>query len=238
MAAAFNEEKFGKAWTKVLELVSSMYGRFEASKLPPEQIVKELIDLDMKTLLLDDFKLNGELGAITKNYINTLKGMEAFATVPESTLNSLIKMDADFFSSKIGEQAEIMKRLMIESIIGRQSETVFAESLLNLGMSETTANQIVNDSIRRFSRTVTRDMANNAPKDKLYIYDGPVDDRTSDICLEISAAGPMTMADIDSRFGDASTSGGHFNCRHEFVPYTDEAQYPEKDLRNQVAARA
>lgn len=237
MATEFNQEKFGKAWTKILELMSSMYGKFQASNLSTEAIIKELIDLDFKTLLLRDFKLNGELKAITSNYINTLRSMKSFAAVPEATLTSLIKMDIRFFSSKIGEQAEIMKRLMIESIIGRQSEAVFAESLLSTGMSERVANQIANDSLRRFSRTVTREMANNAPPDKLFIYEGPIDDRTSDVCLQISAAGPMTMASIDSRFVSASLGGGHFACRHEFVPYFDPSQYPEKDLRKQDKAR-
>lgn len=233
-----DQERFGKAWTKILELVSSMYGRFEASKLPREQILKELVDLDMKTLLFEDFKLNGELGVITNNYINTLKSMKAFAHVPEETIRTLVKMDVSFFNAKIGEQAEIMKRLMVESIIGRQSEAAFAQTLIETGMSEMTANQIVNDSLRKFSRTITREMANNAPPEKLFIYDGPVDDRTSDICLEISAAGPMTMLDIDSRFGAASLSGGHYNCRHEFVPYTDKSQYQTKELTTQVKNRA
>ena len=233
-----DQDQFGMAWNKIQELVSSMYGRFLDSDLPSEVIVKELIDLDLKTILFDDFKLNGEMNAITNNYVKTLKSMESFASVPEATLQTLIRADVNFFSAKVGEQSELMKRLMIESIIGKQSEAAFAESLTGVGWSERQANSLVNDSLRRFSRNVTREMANNSPSDKLYIYEGPIDDRTSDICMEILAAGPMTMGDIDSRFGSASLSGGHFGCRHEFVEYFDKSQYPESELRGEVKARA
>jgi len=164
--------------------------------------------------------------------------MESFASVTEATLQTLNRADVNFFSAKVGEQSELMKRLMIESIIGKQSEAAFAESLTGVGWSERQANSLVNDSLRRFSRNVTREMANNSPSDKLYIYEGPIDDRTSDICMEILAAGPMTMGDIDSRFGSASLSGGHFGCRHEFVEYFDKSQYPESELRGEVKARA
>ena len=63
-----DQEQFGMAWAKIQDLVSSMYGRFLASDLPSETIVKELIDLDLKTILLKDFKLNGEINIITNNY--------------------------------------------------------------------------------------------------------------------------------------------------------------------------
>jgi hypothetical protein len=226
-----DQDQFGMAWAKIQDLVSSMYGRFLASDLPSEVIVKELIDLDLKTILFEDFKLNGEMNTITNNYVKTLKSMEAFSNVPEVTLQTLIRADVNFFSAKVGEQSELMKRLMIESIVGRQSEAVFAESLISVGWREKQANSLVNDSLRRFSRNVTKEMANNSPDDFLYIFDGPVDDRTSDECLDIIAQGPMTLAEIESSYPGVFQAGSHFNCRHEFVRYTSKEQYQGEEVK-------
>ena len=229
--ASFDQEQFGKAWGKIQELVSSMYGRFLQSNVPNEVLIKELLDLDLKTMLFDDFKLNGEMNMITNNYVKTLKSMEAFANVPEATLQTLIRADVNFFNAKVGEQSELMKRLMIESIVWRQSEAVFAESLMSLGWSEKQANSLVNNSLRRFSRNVTKEMANNAPSDFLYIFDGPVDDRTSDECLDVISRGPMKLSEIESSYPGVFQAGTHFNCRHEFVRYTSQDQYQGEEVQ-------
>ena len=200
--------------------------------------MRTLIDLDMKTLIFDEFGLNGEMSAINARYIETLKGLEPFAAVTEATLQTLIQTDLIVYQSKILEQGEMMRKLMIESIVGKQSEAQFASKLVDVGLRPDQANALVNDSLRKFSRNVSREMAAKAPKNKLYIYEGPIDDRTSDECMEILAAGPLTLEQIDSRFSGTFTSGTHFGCRHEYHPYTTPAQYGETGIRGELGVRA
>lgn len=235
---AFNEEKFGKAWERVQELMGKTYGALIKTNASSEVIMKTLIDLDMQTLVFEEFGLNGEINAINARYIETLKGLEPFAKVTEASLQTLIQTDMIVYKSKILEQSELMRKLMIESVIGKQSEAQFASKLVEVGMRPDQANSLVNDSLRKFSRNVSREMANKAPKSKLYIYEGPIDDRTSDDCMEILAAGPLTLEDIDSRFPGTFTAGTHFGCRHEYHPYTTPAQYGETAIRGELKVRA
>jgi len=67
-------------------------------------------------------------------------------------------------------------------------------------------------------------MAQTAAPDKLFIYEGPNDDKTDDYCLEMLAAGPLTYEQIESQFPGTFTAGGHFNCRHSWEPYVRERQ--------------
>ena len=80
-------------------------------------------------------------------------------------------------------------------------------------------------------------MAQNAPANLMYVYTGPIDDRTSDICLQISAAGPMTLKQIDNRFPSTFENGGHFNCRHQFRRFTSKEMYKANIIQQQFNER-
>ena len=75
------------------------------------------------------------------------------------------------------------------------------------------------------------------PDNLMYVFTGPVDSRTSDICLQILAAGPMTLKQIDNNFPGTFLNGGHFNCRHQFRRYTSKEMYKENIIEKQFDKR-
>ena len=207
-----------KKWAEVQDLMVRMY-----SKLKNQDrsiVLQELSDADFEDLIMTEFGVGGELEKVAKEYISSLKGLEAFADVDESVLQSLIKMDMDAYRTKIADAAATMRKQTIEAVIGDLTEEGFRTSLETMGFQPHQAEAMVNDGLRQFSRNVTNEMANQMPKDTLYIWDGPVDDRTSDECLELIANSPMTRDEM----GDAFTLGTHFNCRHQPVRMTEAAQ--------------
>ena len=106
----------------------------------------------------------------------------------------------------------IYSGLTTEQIIQNISGTVFSQ-----GQLETLITTLLTD----YSRSVTTAMMNDAPADEKYIYIGPLDGKTRDICVYYmaeSGVDGITKAQIQGLTeGDYSlTRGGGYNCRHKW----------------------
>ena len=228
MAAAFDPLKFGSAWAKVQDHFSIMYGKLQSSGASRERIIQRLTEIDIEHLVMIEFKLNGELEAVMTGYLQELKKMDAFADISEDVIRSLMTTDSFLVKSKLIEAGNTIKSTMVQSVIGGLSEEAFALRLERIGFQPHQANALVNENLRRFSRSVTNEMANNAPTETLYIWDGPVDGKTSDECLQLISLGPMTQAEFDSVLPGVFINGTHFNCRHQPQRYLSTNQFQGK----------
>ena len=233
--AAFDPQKFGLAWEKVQDHFAVLYGKLQESGASRERIVRELTDIDIEHLVMVEFKLNGELEAVMSGYLQELKKMDAFADISEEMIHSLMTTDSFLVKSKLIEAGNTIKSTMVQSVIGGLSEEAFALRLERIGFQPHQANALVNENLRRFSRSVTNEMANNAPTETLYIWEGPVDERTSGECLELMGLGPMTQAEFESVFPGAFINGTHFNCRHQAQRYLSRDQYKGSAIKEQMA---
>ena len=233
--AAFDPQKFGDAWSKVQDHFSVLYGKLQDSGASRERIIRELTDIDIEHLVMIEFKLNGELEAVMTGYLQELKKMDAFADISEDVIRSLMTTDSFLVKSKLIEAGNTIKSTMVQSVIGGLDEEAFALRLERIGFQPHQANALVNENLRRFSRSVTNEMANNAPTETLYIWEGPVDERTSGECLELMGLGPMTQAEFESVFPGAFINGTHFNCRHQAQRYLSRDQYKGSAIKEQMA---
>jgi len=207
-----------KKWQDVQDLMVRLYSKLKDKDR--SQVLQQLSETDFEDLIMTEFGVGGELERVARDYITELRGLESFAAVDESVLQSLIKMDMQAYRTKIADAAAIMRKQTIEAVIGDLTEEGFRTSLETMGFQPHQAEAMVNDGLRQFSRNVTNEMANQMPKDTLYVWDGPVDDRTSPECLDLIANSPMTREEM----GDAFTLGTHFNCRHQPVRLTEQSQ--------------
>ena len=233
--ATFDPQKFGDAWSKVQDHFSVLYGKLQDSGASRERIIRELTDIDIEHLVMIEFKLNGELEAVMTGYLQELKKMDAFADISEDVIRSLMTTDSFLVKSKLIEAGNTIKSTMVQSVIGGLSEEAFALRLERIGFQPHQANALVNENLRRFSRSVTNEMANNASTDTLYIWEGPVDDRTSDECLQLMGLGPMTQEEFESVFPGAFINGTHFNCRHQAQRFLSKEQYKGSAIKEQMA---
>ena len=236
MAASFDPDKFGNAWSKVQDHFTTLYGKLEKSGASREKIIRELTDIDVERLVMVEFRLNGELEAVMTGYLQELKNMRAFADISEDIIKSLMTTDSLLVKSKLIEAGNTIKSTMIQSVIGGLSEEAFALRLEAIGFQPHQANALVNENLRRFSRSVTNEMANNAPPATLYIWEGPVDERTSAECLDLMSLGPMTQAEFESVFPGAFINGTHFNCRHQAQRFLSEVQFKGEKAERQMAS--
>lgn len=211
-------EKFATAWLKAKGKVKNLYNAFISSNQPNPVLLQQIAQLDLTQLLLDDPALKKALQELTVAHVSTLKALTPFSQVDDAFLSALISLDQQVYVGQIGASAVELKALMGESITANLSESSFAKSLEATGLQKHQANALANDTLRKYERSVTIEMANNADPNKLFVWSGPLDSRTSQQCQVMIAAGPMTLAEWQSQFGGFIVSGTHVQCRHTLLP--------------------
>ena len=231
---AYSGQDFNKAFEKVQKTIVNIYDKATKANLSNDQIVKELLDLDLDQIV--GRQMDAELEMLMTQYALELKAMQSFSDISETVIESLIKTDLIVYQNKIQDKIDVMRKLMIESVIGDTSVKEFQDVVESFGLTPLQAEALVDDSLRKFSRNVTREMANNAPDDALYIWSGPIDDRTSDECLRLVALGPMTVQEFDQQEPGAFSNGTHFGCRHEAIPFTKKSQFKGDKANKQLDA--
>lgn len=231
---AYTGKDFSLALEKVQDTALRIYNNANKANLSNDVIVKELLDLDLDNIIKKDMDV--ELEKLMIQYASELRAMQSFADISENVIESLIRTDLIVYQNKIKDKIDVMRKLMIESVIGDLPVGEFQNIVGSFGLTPSQAEALVDDSLRKFSRNVTREMANNAPEDNLYIWEGPIDDRTSDECLRLMALGPMTIAEFEAQEPGAFNSGTHFGCRHEPQRFTRKAQFKGEQVEKQLDA--
>ncbi len=183
-----------------------------------EAVLVALSKLDMEDFLLEKVGIGAEIDAILEVYgSGILRNMKMYGEITDEMLNALTELDRATLIANAKNMAGRVKAELRRGILAglgiEEIEAGLADSFPP-ALAKTLANTLMNT----FSRSVNLEMADSLPKTQKYIYEGPVDEVTRDICLEMSSAGPLTMAEIDSRFPGAFIDGGGFNCRHQWVP--------------------
>jgi hypothetical protein len=231
---AYTGKDFSLAFEQVQDTVLKIYNRANKAQLSNDLIVKELLDLDLDQIVGN--QMNGELEKLMTQYASELKAMQSFADISENVIDSLIKTDLIVYQNKIKDKIDVMRKLMIESVIGDLPVGEFENVVGSFGLTPSQAEALVDDSLRKFSRNVTREMANNAPEDTFYVWEGPIDERTSDECLRLIALGPMTIDEFESQSPGSFHNGTHFGCRHEPQRFTRKAQFQGDKAKDQLDA--
>ena len=138
-------------------------------------------------------------------------------------LEAALKFNVDAANTQITQTAAEIKKIMMESIMGKQSEAEFAAALKSNTLRPDQINSYVNQNLRTFHRTVEVQMAEANPQE-LYIWDGPLDDRTSDECRQMIAEGALTYDEWQSQYGAYLGGGTHYGCRHTLQAFVQEGQ--------------
>ena len=231
---AYTGNDFSLAFEQVQDTVLKIYNNANKAQLSNDIIVKELLDLDLDQIVGN--KMNIELEKLMTQYAFELKSMQSFADISENVIDSLIKTDLIVYQNKIKDKIDVMRKLMIESVIGDISIGEFESMVGSFGLTPSQAEALVDDSLRKFSRNVTKEMANNAPDNTFFIWEGPIDGKTSDECLRLIALGPMTEGEFESQSPGSFQSGTHFGCRHEAQRFTRKAQFLGNKANDQIDA--
>ncbi len=178
-----------------------------------------LINNRMNDLVLNELNFTGDIDQLMFAYDDILRGISSFATVNETTLQALKNINqATWVANANIEITAIQKEIFNASLTNQWNQKTIINNLktgVHDNLSEGQINTLIDTSLSTYERNVTTAMMNEMPDDTLYIYVGPADGKTRDICNEMLGAGALTKAEIINRFGAVVLEvGGGFNCRH------------------------
>ena len=198
-----------------------------------DEFILSVQELDIPQIVL--LKSSNIVSIYRDAHTQILLDSELFAEITEDTLRALTNFSASSFADHLGSMGGVMKREIIQGVItGNTEKGIFQAIQQQAGLSNKQMETLVTTGLNNYSRSVTKVMMDNAPKNKRYRYVGPIDGRTRDLCLQIWGAGEMTQAQIVKQFGaSVLTEGGGYNCRHDFAPIEQEDK--SKDLRTNNA---
>ena len=227
MAKDKASQDFARAIQRVqTELVSQIFD-LRNQGLTRSEIVLVLQTLDMEDLIMDRLGLSSDLDNLMLEYQAVLGSMEMTGAVTDEVLTALLRMDNSTFMKQIGLMGDQVRNEAARGIIAGASEADITQSILRGAggvLRPDQAETLANTALNTFERNVTVEMASNDPKDTRYIYQGPVDDRTRDICIDMMSAGALTRDEVDSTFPGAFGDGGGFNCRHRWARETSSSE--------------
>ena len=164
--------------------------------------------------------MQNDLNQYIASYESVLLGMEATGQVTEETLQALVRLDEATFRNQISLMGEKVIDEAVKGIIGGKTEREIAQSMIDVGFEQYEAETLANTALNTFERNVTSQMTAFDPEDATYVYQGPIDEKTRDICLKMMASGSMTKEEIRSQYPGAFVDGGGFNCRHRWARET------------------
>ena len=183
--------------------------------------------------------LKKKLQKATSIYANAHRGVLestiGFANVDGKLLTGFAKLNEQLFDSSIIRTISgNIRTQIVKGVQAGLSVSQIVDSVTNASISNAQMQTLVNTSLNTYSRQVTNQMMDIAPKTTKYVYIGAIDDRTRDECLDMASAGELTLDQIVSQFGEAPlVDGGGFNCRHKWEIASEEGtKFFEGDKAN------
>ena len=206
--------------------------------LTRDEFISLISTLDVDDYIFNQIGMQNDLNQYIASYEGVLLGMEATGQVTEETLQALVRLDEATFRKQISTMGEQIIDEAVKGIIGNKTEREIAQSMLGSVLRPDQAETLANTALNTFERNVTAQMTAFDPEDATYVYQGPIDEKTRDICLKMMATGSMTRDEIDSQYPGAFVDGGGFNCRHRWARETSvskkltDPQQAEKFIEN------
>ena len=147
-----------------------------------------------------------------------LQTIQGFAAVSEETLVALKNYSTGSLLNQLDNMAQIIKKEVVNGIISGSPVQTVVDAVRGQGaLSRRQLQTLIDTAMNEYSRSVTKVMIDKMPNNTRYQYIGPLDGKTRPECLKMMAAGDITKAEIEARFGsDVFISGGGYNCRHKW----------------------
>ena len=224
-----NQSNIDRSSEQIANLVDKAKAELISSLL---LIGKEIGDVSefAETLLTLDVEgtLKRKLQKVTSIYANAHRGVLestiGFADINPKALSTFATLNEQLFDNSIIKTISgNIKTQVVKGLQAGMSATQIIENVSSASISNAQMQTLVNTTLNTYSRQVTNQMMEIAPKTTKYVYIGPVDEKTRDECLNMSSAGALTLEQITSRFGESVlVDGGGFNCRHKWEIASDE----------------
>ncbi len=217
-------DKFKKQYLALVKRMTDATYQLVLAGQSKDQILRILASNDFKQTIMNDKEFQKSFDALDAMHVKALKNMKKFADISPSTLQALTMVNKSVFMDKLATDiASTLKGNLTSGILGGLSKSDIIKGI-EANLRPDQIDTLVTTALSNYTASVNALMADQMPDNTNYVYVGPTDKKTRDVCLEIMSAGPMTQKQIEERFPSAFIERGGFNCRHQWNMYTKTVQ--------------
>lgn len=224
--------QFQKDYQALVRLMTdNVFQLIEAGR-NKEEIILILSRTDFKKTILSNPEFSRSLNNLDGLYVKALKDIEQFADITPSTLKALAQVNKATFINKLADDiAFAVKGNLTSGILGGLEKDAIISSI-TADLRPDQVETLVTTALSTYTASVNVLMADKLPKNTAYIYRGPIDKKTRDVCLRFAASGELTRKEIEDILPGAFLDRGGYNCRHQWVPAVkDQALYFPKEAK-------
>ena len=185
-----------------------------------EQVLAILASQDFLNTIKSDKQFQSSFDRLSAMHVKALKDIKKFADVDPSALQALTEVNKSVFMTKLSQDiATAVQGNLVNGVLGGLNKNDIIKGI-EAELRPDQIDTLVTTAMSNYTAAVNSLMAEQMPDNTTYVYAGPTDDKTRDVCLELMTEGPMTQKEINDRFPGRWIGRGGFNCRHQWNIYT------------------
>ena len=179
------------------------------------EAVKIINDLDIDSIV--KLKTSGVLSAYTTAQTDMLLSKQFFGDISEDDLRALLIASEQYLGANVTSMGGVIRRQVLNGISNNKPAADILEVVGKQGYGTVGLSRIIRDGMNNYSRVVSSFMIDEAPENTKYVYIGPADEKTREYCLNLMAAGSITIKQLrENGWTQSLTEGGGTNCRHNW----------------------
>jgi|TARA_Y100001937_G_scaffold19507_1_gene26871 hypothetical protein len=183
------------------------------------EILGIIAAIDFTTYFIEDLRFSTAVNSFMATTEDILSDLPSFGNPREIQLVALQTLQRQSIEGVTRNVTNVMRNAMIAGLNSgltgdRLKETMQTAVTVNIPRIQNVIGTMLGD----YRRAVIGAMAVDLPKDTLYEYIGPDDEKTRPVCRTYLSSDPLNVSEIRSVKADGFEHGGGVNCRHYWSP--------------------
>ena len=183
------------------------------------EILGIIAAIDFTTYFIEDLRFSTAVNSFMATTEDILSDLPSFGNPREIQLVALQTLQRQSIEGVTRNVTNVMRNAMIAGLNSgltgdRLKETMQTAVTVNIPRIQNVIGTMLGD----YRRAVIGAMAVDLPKDTLYEYIGPDDEKTRPVCRTYLSSDPLNVSEIRSVKADGFEHGGGENCRHYWSP--------------------
>ena len=187
----------------------------EEEGLSTGEILGIVAAIDFATYFIEELRFSTAVNSFMATTEDILSDLPSFGNPREIQLVALQTLQRQSIEGVTRNVTNVMRNAMIAGLNSgltgdRLKETMQTAVTVNIPRIQNVIGTMLGD----YRRAVIGAMAVDLPKDTLYEYIGPDDEKTRPVCRTYLSSDPLNVSEIRSVKADGFEHGGGVNCRH------------------------
>lgn len=202
----------------------------EDEGLSTKEILAALAAIDLTTYFIEDLGMATAINSQMDYTEKLLDNLPFFGSITEKELVALQNVQRSAISKYTGHVGELIRQeILTGKQLGLPINTI--KDRLERSINLDRIDNVIATALTNYQQQVIYTMAGDLQEDQLYYYEGPLDNKTRQLCRAIIAVQPFTRSQLESSFPGAFYDRGGHNCRHLVIPVSSDSAYSKDQER-------